>query len=49
MTEQHITEPGGEFTFERLWALFQETDREIRENAQRQKETDRGYGIDRRT
>jgi exonuclease VII large subunit len=52
MAEQYINEHGEEFTFERLWAMFQETDQLLtkisleadqrqKEAVQRQKELDR--------
>jgi hypothetical protein len=32
---------GKGLTYEKVWAMFQETDRQLKENAERQKETDR--------
>ncbi|MDR3165340.1 MAG: hypothetical protein LBU13_07150, partial [Synergistaceae bacterium] len=40
MTTQ-AREPEMGLTFEKVWAMFQETDKQIKEIAQRQKETDR--------
>ena len=44
MAAETITRPpptGEGLTYEKVWAMFQETDRQMKENAERQKETDR--------
>jgi hypothetical protein len=41
MSEEHLREPEMGLTFEKVWALLQETDRIVKENAIQMKETDR--------
>ncbi|MDR0655685.1 MAG: hypothetical protein LBG22_05160, partial [Treponema sp.] len=41
MAEEIVREPQMGLTFEKVWAMFQETDRKIQETALQMKETDR--------
>ncbi|MDR3122165.1 MAG: hypothetical protein LBU16_00080 [Treponema sp.] len=43
MSEQHIYEPAEPLTFEKVWAMFQETDKKFQETDRKFQETDKKF------
>ncbi|MDR1566523.1 MAG: hypothetical protein LBS48_04465 [Treponema sp.] len=43
MSEQHIHEPSEHLTFEKVWAMFQETDKKFQETDKKFQETDKKF------